>query len=178
MKRKKDDKSNVLTGDLTIDEILEEIDFEDEEVEHAARTLPKCFLEAARYRIRILRKRQGLEQTLDASRVDAAMAARQTASETSTKITEVGIKEVVESNEGVRGNVAAVKNAQQLEEFAKLVVECFRMKKSAVQVVASLAGAERAIEKYFDAVQSKEGLKNLRDSARRKYETASNDIRD
>ena len=176
--KKKTVEGSVLTGDLTIDEILEEIDFEDEEVEHAARTLPKCFLEAARYRIRILRKRQELEQTLDASRVDAAMAARAKAYRDTTKITEVAIKEIVESDNDVRVNVAAVKNAQQLEEFAKLVVECFRMKKSAVQVVASLAGAERAIEKYFDAVQSKEGLKNLRDNARQKYETASNDIRD
>ncbi len=177
MKTKKKDKSNVLTGDLTIDQILEEIDFEDEEVEHAARTLPKCFLEAARYRIRILRKRQGLEKNLDASRVDIAMAARSNAATSGTKITEAGIKELVESDEDVRVNVAAVKNAQQLEEFAKLVVECFRMKKSAVQVVASLAGAERAVERYFDAVQSKEGLQNLRENARRKYEAVDTGLR-
>ncbi|KKK67798.1 hypothetical protein LCGC14_2950470 [marine sediment metagenome] len=57
-----------------------------------------------------------------------------------------------------------------VEKLAKLLVECLRMKKSAVQVVASLAGAERAVEKYFDAVQSKDALKNLRENARKKYE--------
>jgi hypothetical protein len=176
-KKKSSKKSSVLVGDLSIDQILDQVDFEDEEVEHAARTLPKCFFEAARYRVRILRKRQMLEQKLDASRVDAAIATRHRASTGGTKITEAGIKEVVEGDEDVRTNVAAVKDAQQLEEFAKLLVECFRMKKSAVQVVASLAGAERAVERYFDAVQNKEALTKLRDNARRKYETASDDIR-
>jgi len=177
MKKKSGKKPSVLTGDLSVDQILDQVDFEDEEVEHAARTLPKCFLEAARYRIRILRKRQGLEQKLDASRVDAAISARANAYGSGTKITEAGIKELVEGDEVVRANVAVVKDAQQLEEFAKLLVECFRMKKSAVQVVASLAGAERAVERYFDAVQNKEALTKLRDNARIKYEDASEDIR-
>ncbi len=175
-KKKSEKKPSVLTGDLSVDQILDQVDFEDEEVEHAARTLPKCFLEAARYRIRVLRKRQGLEQKLDASRVDAAIAARARASASATKITEAAIKEIVEGDEDVRANVAAVKDSQQLEEFAKLLVECFRMKKSAVQVVASLAGAERAVERYFDVVQNKEALTKLRDNARRRYETASDDI--
>ena len=71
--KKQRNKSTILEGNLSIDQILELIDFEDEEVEHAARTLPKLFLEAARYRIRVLRKRQDMEQKLDAAKVDAAI---------------------------------------------------------------------------------------------------------
>ena len=168
--KKQRNKSTILEGNLSIDQILELIDFEDEEVEHAARTLPKLFLEAARYRIRVLRKRQDMEQKLDAAKVDAAIYARTEAADSGTKITEGMVKEAVDSNDEVRAQSAAVAKYRSLEEFAKLVVECFRYKKSAIQVVASLAGAEAAVERYFDAVQSKEGLKNLRDRARERYE--------
>ena len=63
--KKQRKKSTVLEGNLSIDQILTMIDFEDEEVEHAARTLPKLFLEAARYRIRVLRKRQGIDSRVN-----------------------------------------------------------------------------------------------------------------
>ena len=173
MKKKKVDKQqSILVGTMSINQILDHIDFEDEEVEHAARTLPKLFLETARYRVRVLRNRQAAEQEYDAARVDTAIRARAHAMESGTKITEAAIKELVDSDDNVRSCIRRVRHAQQLEEFAKLLVECLRMKKSAVTVVASLAGAERAVEKYFDAVQSKDALKNLRDNARKKYEDA------
>ena len=170
MKKKTVDKQSILVGTLSINQILDQIDFEDEGVEHAARTLPKLFLETARYRVRVLRNRQAAEQEYDAARVDTAIRARVRAMERGTKITEVAIKELVDSDDDVRSCIRRVRHAQQLEEFAKLLVECLRMKKSAVTVVASLAGAERAVEKYFDAVQSKDALKNLRENARKKYE--------
>ncbi len=172
MKKKNQDKQSILVGEMSINQILDQIDFEDEEVEHAARTLPKLFLETARYRVRVLRNRQAAEQEYDAARVDTAIRARVHAMESGTKITEAAIKELVDSDDNVRSCIRRVRHAQQLEEFAKLLVECLRMKKSAVTVVASLAGAERAVEKYFDAVQSKDALNNLRDNARKKYEDA------
>ncbi len=172
MKKKKvDKKQSILVGTLSINQILDQIDFEDEEVEHAARTLPKLFLETARYRVRVLRNRQSMEQEYDAVRVDTAIRIRAHAVESGTKITEVAIKELVDSDDYVRSSIQRVRHAQQLEELAKLLVECLRMKKSAVQVVANLAGAELAVEKYFDVVQSKDALNNLRENARKKYET-------
>jgi len=170
--KKDKSKSSFLVGDLTVEQILESIDFDDEAVEHAARTLPKLFLEAAQYRVRTLRRRQVAERALDAARVDAAMAARQAAIDAGKKITEVALKELVEHNTDVRENQRTEHECRKLEEFAKLLLECLRMKKSAVQVVTEMKGAERAVERYFEAVQSKEGMENMRARAREKYADA------
>ncbi len=95
MKKKTVDKQqNILVGTLSINQILDQIDFEDEEVEHAARTLPKLFLETARYRVRVLRNRQSMEQEYDMARVDTAILARAHAVESGTKVTEAAINSI------------------------------------------------------------------------------------
>lgn len=165
----KAEKKSVLTGELTIDQILAAIDFEDDEVEEAARTLPKLFLEAARYRVRVMRKRAQADSSLEATKVDTATAFRTAAAKNEERITETRVAEAVSQSQDVRRALSLVRDCQQHEEFAKLLLECFRLKKAAIQVVAELQGSERAIERMFDAQNKKEQLNNLRDKARRKY---------
>lgn len=169
MSKKQPKKKSILDGEVSIEQLLEHIDFIDEEVELAARGLPKLFMEGARYRVRVLRKRQAAEQKRDTVKVDAAIEVRHTAQEKGYKVTEAGIKELVESTPSVREAIAEVVHLQALEEFAKLLLEAYRYKNRSIQVVANLTGAERAMERYFDQVQSKEGLDAMRQRIARKY---------
>jgi len=169
MSKKQRKKKSILDGEISIDQLLEHIDFADEEVEHAARSLPNLFKAIAKYRVRVLRRRQAAEQKRDIAKVDAAIECRRLAQEKGHKVTEAGIKELVESTSSVREAGAEVAQLQALEEFAKLLLEAYRYKNRSIQVVASLTGAERAMERYFDQVQSKEGLDAMRQRVNKKY---------
>ncbi len=162
-------KKSVLTGDMTISQILNHVDFADEEVEDAARTLPKCLLEAVKYRVRVMRKRMEKGRSLDVARVNVAQKIRATAKRSGDKVTEGGVKELVELSPTVNKYQLEMIKLVELEEFAKLVLECFRYKKTAITVVADMTNAEAAILRYHEAGDAKSKLGTLQKQARDKY---------
>ncbi len=160
---------SVLMGDMTIGQILSHVNFEDEEVEDAARTLPKCLLEAVRYRVRIMRRRMEKGQSLDVTRVNVSQKIREAAKRTGDKVTEGGVKELTELSPVVRKLQSEMIKLVELEEFAKLLLECFRYKKAAIIVVADMTNAEAAILRYHEAGDAKGKLATLQKQARDKY---------
>ncbi len=166
---KQPNKNSVLMGDMTISQIISHINFEDEEVEYAARTLPKCLLEAVRYRVRIMRRRMEKGQTLDVTRVNVSQKIRAQAKRSGDKVTEGGVKELTELSPAVRKHQGDMIKLVELEEFAKLILECFRYKKTAITVVADMTNAEAAILRHYEAGDTKNTLATLQKKARDKY---------
>lgn len=165
-------KRSILVGDLEIDEILEELDFRTEAVEDAARTLPKLWVEAAKYRVRIMRQRMERAAALDLSKVDAAKTFRD---ESDGKVTVQMVNEAVEVADSVQAAQAAFNAALQHEEFAKLILEGLRMKKNAIQVTADLSRGDNSMDKAAEALQATDSLSAMKSRLRNRR---SRDVED
>lgn len=166
---------NPLIGSLTIEEIMQKLDFLEEEVEHAARGLPTLWLEAAQHRVRIMRLKQNKAVILDVARVDAAADIRATALRDGVKLTIQGVTEQVEGDEDVRAALKAYNDSQLMEEFAKLVLEAIRTKKHAVQIVADSQKGEAGIGHMAEKIEKMGTHNSMRSRLAAKYSQVPTD---
>ncbi len=164
---------NPLIGSLTLEEVMNNLDFMEEEVEHAARTLPKLWLEAAQHRVRIMRVKQNKSAILDAARVDVAATIRATALADGVKLTIQGVTELVEGDEEVRDALKSYNNSQLMEEFAKLILEAIRTKKHAIQIVADSQKGEAGIGNMAEKMEKMGTHNSMRSRLAAKYSQIS-----
>ena len=172
---KKEKKESIFVGELSVQQVIDAVTFEDEEVEHAARTLPKLMLEAVKLRVRAMRRRMQNGQQLDVARVEAAHAVRAAAKESGDKVTEAAIKELAEMDPDVKKLQSDMLKYIELEELYKLLLECYRYKKAAIGVVADMTNAEAAMTRYFERDDAQGKLSNLRKKAQDQYDNLEDD---
>lgn len=152
-----------------INSLLANIDFDQEGVDIAARKLPKQFLQAARFRVACMQRVRRSDAQLNEVRVSTAIAERSKAKQLATKktdrITDTAIKEKVENSQPVRRSVEQLNDAIVMDELSKLILECYRMKKSAIQTVAEVTKSETALERTSVADMQRKSLINKKRKA-------------
>lgn len=139
--------SAIIEGPVNLRYILDSLDFSDEDIVEAAKKQPKLFLEATRFRVRKMRERIGAESKLKALQAAKGSKYRKTLASPGTRVTEGQISERVTANAEVKRALEAYQDTQEAEEFAKLLLEAFRMRRDALKIVAELIGAEIYISK-------------------------------
>jgi len=139
--------SAIIEGPVNLRYVLDSLDFSDEDVVEAAKKQPKLFLEAARFRVRKMRERVGAEAKYKTLQASKGAKYRKSLAESGARVTEGQISERVTANAEVKRALEGFQEAQEVEEFSKLLLEAYRMRRDSAKVVAELLGAEIYISK-------------------------------
>jgi len=162
----------LLSQPVNLDDLIEKLDFSEENVIQANREQATLYLEASRYRVKKMRGRIRAESKFEAAKTEAAMILRQKKrSGEKGSITEGYIKDRVATNPHVHSAKRKFEDAVAYEEMAKLLLETYRQRGRAIQTLAEILGAEahaQARQARRDIEEA--GLDQLRRQVKRRFE--------
>lgn len=134
----------------------------DENIMAEAATQPILFIDAARYRVAAMKKRAQAQAELDYRKSRIALSIRARRNEAGDKVTEAAMKERVEKHSVVRKLRDRVERAFELEEFSRLILEAYRMRRDAIRVIGESWIAEGMREaKEVDHIQQRSRMRNI-----------------
>lgn len=163
------DFNTVLGRKVDLKTLLDGLNFEELAIAEAALLQPRLFVACADYRIQLLRKRKSLEASIKSRVTRQSLRLRSKYREMGEKLTEAELKNLLMRNEPIQLAEAELADIEAEEEYSKLLLEAYRMRKDAIQVIAQ---AQRAGE-YAGKISPKdfptEDLESLRRKTRAKY---------
>lgn len=121
---------------MTGKDLLGQLPVLDENILAEAVRQPLLFVEAARYRVQKMRKRALAGAKLEAERARIALKIRNKKNAQGDKMTEGALKERLETSPLIQNLRRASDAAYEEEEWAKLILEAYRQRNSAIKVVA------------------------------------------
>lgn len=131
----------ILTGEVSLEDLLERLSFSEEGVQYAALDQAKLYMAAATYRVKKMRTRQEAESSLENLRVDFSLRVR--AKYKGQKgVTERYLTDLVEANQSLRGAKERASKAKRGEEWAKLLLEAYEHRRGSLKVLAQFAYME------------------------------------
>ena len=136
--------SEVLKDGIDLQKLLDNLDFTEEEVISAAQAQAKLYVEAVRYRVQKMRKRNAAETALDVMKSELSMRIRKNSDE---KKTEGHIKDMVNGNKTYQEAINSYNRSMEEEEFAKRLLDAYEQRMQALRIVSSVMGFEVGIEK-------------------------------
>jgi len=151
---------------ITADVLIKRLALVDENVLVEAAQQPLRFVDAARYRVAAMKNRAQVTAELGYLKSRLAMAIRAKGNEAGERVTDKACAERVEKHRLVRALSAKLDRALELEEFARLIMEAYRMRRDAIRVIAETQIAEGV----------KEGHEVDRIEQRRRLHTAARNL--
>ena len=136
------DVERIITERVIVDDLIKGLSFSDEEVVDAAKMQPTLFLHASRLRIQTMRNRVAAEARLQAERAERAGKFRMRGKEAGERVTEGQVQERLARIPEIIKLTKEVTDAEEYEEWSKLLLEAYRMRRDALKVVADMLGAE------------------------------------
>jgi hypothetical protein len=125
-----------------VSELISQLTVVDENIRAEAIRQPQLFIEAVRYRVRKMRVRAQAEAELEAFDAQLSITLRAKAIRRGDKGTEGYFKARLQKHSKHRSLQAAVNAAEANEEFSKLLIEAYRMRRDAVKILADAQGYE------------------------------------
>ena len=143
--------------------LLEKLDFSPEEVLVTASQQPGLFRDAIKYRMKCFRENMAAEMALKTIRATRALNLRDDAREAGDKMTEGNLAEMLLVDQKATAAQLRCNQTEEDEEYSKLVLEAFRMRRDCLEIVGGLMRTERSVE------SSTRQLAETREQLRRKY---------
>lgn len=142
--------------------LIQRLALVDENILGEAARQPVLFIDAVRYRVAAMRRRAQAITEFDYQRSRVALAIRAKRNAEGEKITETALKERVEKHSVVRGLRNQVDRAYEAEEFAKLIIEAYRMRRDAIRVIAESQIAEGMREsKEIEHIEQRQKMRHV-----------------
>ena len=131
--------------------LLNRIDFSPDNVVEAATMNSVLFVEAIEYRLRCLEDKTRHEMEAKRICAERELAIRKEASERGDKVTEGTIKAMILVDQDAIEATSRYQDAEVYEEYSKLVVEAFRMRRDCLRIVAEMLRSEGSIGRSMEA---------------------------
>lgn len=151
-----------LIGELGLKDLLDNLTFDEEEVQTAAMNQPKLFMAAATFRIGKMKKRQRAEAKHDDLRTDKAIKLRVLKAQ--VKMTEKQIGELVDRDPDIRIARNEVDDAKRHEEWSKLLLEAYDNRRASIKVLTQFAFIE---DNFRGGTDEAEKMKKKREQLKR-----------
>ncbi len=135
----------------TITSLLGQIDFSPENVVQAAVVNSVLFTEAVDHRYESLSKRTAAKMLMEQITAGKDLDLRKEARANGYKITERQIEANLTLDPDVAEAQRNFAKAEEMDEYMKLVVEAFRMRRDCLQIVASLVRNEMSAQTAYEA---------------------------
>ena len=147
--------------------LLSKVDFEPENVVSAAAINSVLYVDAINYRLECLTRKSEAELTAKRAWAEAELVVRDTAAKAGEKITEGHVKALLTTDAYVSDTQRTFADAEALDEYSKLVVKVFEMRKDCLQIVSKWTHEEMRLGSIVDA--AREQLSATRDKARSRF---------
>lgn len=153
----------------TIDviDLLGKVDFAPENVVATAATNTVLYVDAINYRLDCLTRKADAELASKRAWAEAELIVRDAAKKRDEKITESHVKALLTTDEVVSDAERALAEAEAFDEFSKLVVKVFEMRRDCLQIVSKWTHEEMRQGAVTDA--AREELRGARDKARSRF---------
>lgn len=158
--------SEIVTADVDIENLLGHLDFSEETLEQAAYKQPLLFVEACRYRVQRLRRKNMLESELSSSKTQLSLAIRKKSGTGDKRMTERFVEAQILQNDDIMALQDKLSRAEEYEEFSKLLVEAFRHRRDSIRVVQEIRASEMNLARHADEMSN---LTKLKSTLRKKY---------
>ena len=149
-----------------VSEIINGLKIVAENIDDEAVMQPLLFVDAARYRVAKMRIRAQAETALGQISSELGLSVRARGSG-DTRITNDYIKSKVQKHSRYRVAQEELQEAEQKEEFAKLILEAYRMRRDAIKIVAESQAAEGL--RQVVGIERESAIRRLKNEARRLY---------
>lgn len=148
--------------------LFEQIDFEDEDILNASKIQSNLFLQAGRLYIQSMRKRVAAEAKLKMLTSRYSLRIRKELSEDASggRVTEGHVAARLMRKPRILEATRKFDMRREHEEFCKLLLESFRMRRDTLKIVGNLIGAEVYIARENSGHQA---LKDVKDKLRKRY---------
>jgi len=133
-----------------IQELLDKIDFSSDNVVGASAETPRLFIKAGEYRIQCLRERNRAKMEHERIQADRGLVLRDEAIRNGDKMTEGKLEALLLMDKRVSTTLEDLNTADENDEFAKLLVEAFRMRRDVLEIIGRISGAEMAYQKAIE----------------------------
>lgn len=124
----------------SLKEIISAIAIVDENVRNEAIRQPVLFINAVRYRVRKMRERAAAASALEQFSAEYVLSLR--AKKRGEKLTEGYFKGRLQKSVLYRQRVQELHRTEEREEFAKLILEAYRMRRDAIRIIADAQNYE------------------------------------
>jgi hypothetical protein len=114
-----------------------------------------------------MRKRTQAKMQLEAMQAELDAKMRKEARTNGEKITEKEIERNLTLDKSLRGACEGYAQAEEGEEFAKLLVEAFRMRRDCLKIVGDLTRDELSLQRAVE--EGRAALKSTRDKAKERF---------
>ncbi len=167
------DFTKVLAGKTNLQALLDGLNFEELAIAEAALSQPRLFVACANYRIKLLRERKAAEASLKSLVTRQSIRLRAKYKGMGEKLTEAELKNLLTRNQFIKSAEVELADLETEEEYAKLLLEAYRMRKDALQVIAQAQRAGEYAGKISPRDFPTEGVDSLRRKAQAKYKRGS-----
>lgn len=153
-------------------ELVEHLSVIDEDIRTEAVRQPALFIEAVRYRVSRMRKRAQANAEFEAFVSRRGLVIRARSQGGKDRVTEGAIKARVQKHPKYRLLQSAVSDAEADEEFSKLLLEAYRMRRDAIKILADAQNYEagRSVMDF----ERKDIVRKLSNEARRVQQARRN----
>lgn len=123
---------------MTSQELIDKLAIIDENILAEAAKQPILFVEAARYRVEKMRERARATAEFETWEAELGLAIRAKYKTSDNKLTETAIKAKIRKHSGTKKRDKELQDSYAEEELAKLILDAYRMRKSAIQVISDM----------------------------------------
>jgi hypothetical protein len=127
--------SKLMKSAITSAVLIKRLPLVDENILAEAAKQPMLFIDAARYRVAKMRSRLKSEATLEYATAAVALKIRVRRAD-GEKLTEGAVKAKVAKNLSLRTLRTACDDSTAREEFSKLILEAYRMRRDGIRIIA------------------------------------------
>jgi len=144
-------KEEIFLPKTTITSLLTKIGFSPDRVVDAAAENAVLFVEAIHFRLECLEASTNAKMEWEKSRAERSLEIRKDARDNGVKTTEDGIAALLLTDKRVSGLDLACAKADIQEEYSKLVVEAFRMRRDCLKIVGEMTRDEIGLQRSAEA---------------------------
>lgn len=146
----------------TLKKLLQKIEFSSDNIVAAAADNSALFLKAVEYRIQAYRAKSAAKMALETMQAEKELKIRGQAREIGERITERNVEALLLIDKEVRNQMEAFNQADEEEEYSRLVVEAFRMRRDCLRIIGDLVRDEMSLQRAAEI-----GTQNLREVRKR-----------
>lgn len=148
--QKRTESESVASNKIDVVGLLNQMDFSPDNVVDAAAVNPVLFVRAIKYRLQCLEEKVRLERSLKRLSAETELAIRSEAKSNDDKITENHIRAKLLLDEDVSEAIKLSEEAEVYDEYSKLVVEGFRMRRDCLKIVSDMTRDEMRVGRALD----------------------------
>jgi len=165
---------------VTSKDLVKRLAIVDQNILAEAAKQAQLFMDAAEYRVETMRRRAEAVARIESRRASLVLKRRAEKDELGKKATEGEIKAWVESRKIISQLRAAVDRGYEEEEFGKLILEAYRMRREAIRVIAEAEnlGLMRGSKEVENIEQRRKMIANARqlENKRRRLERDADEL--